>query len=391
MNIPPPFPTPPTPFDSLIAPMSPEAILQTFIDALVFANIRADLWPTEGVMISCMTAIAKVISGGINDRIAASKSGLLPLSFAGWLAWLALYFYGVVKVQGTFATGSVRLDNDKGGSFAQAAFTTLFQNTTTKAVYTNTEPISLPPGPGTFQLVDIQATVIGSSSNALPGDITTIQSPAMQGVRVTNLAPVLGTDDQPDEDLRLTCWYAISANSPFGPANSFAYAVKTAKNLTLTPPAPVNINRLTISPPDHTGGITVTLASPGGVPISTDVDAVRANILAIAKPPGVRPVVQGATPVNDTDAIIVYVSATPGLVAATVVAAMNVALEAFFAAYPIGGRSVDGASYWLFATAVDGVLFAAWPGVFAVSGTHDLALSAGQVAVDETTIRVVLQ
>lgn len=385
-----PFPNPPTPVESLMAPMAPDIVLQTVIDALVFVKIRADLWPTEGVMISAMTACAKVISGGINDRISATKSGWLPTATGGWQEWLALYMYGVFKKHGTFASGPLVLTNNKGASFTLAAFTVIFQNPTTKATYTNADPIALGPGPGTSITIGIQATKVGTASNSGPGEVTGIQT-TMLGVTCVNIAPILGVDDQNENDLRLQCWNSIAANSPFGAARAIAYAIQTALNPATTPPSPVNINRYSPFASNHTGGLSIIIASPSGPPLASDVAAVGLNINRIATPPCVRIEVFGATPINDTDTITVYVTATPGLSSAKVKKAMQDALVGFFEEYPLGGRTIDGSTFWLFASAVDGVLFAAYPGVFAVAGTHDLAMLSGQVAVDETTLIVVLR
>lgn len=395
--MPSPFPNPPVDVNALLAPTTDAIVLQVIINSLVTMGIRADLWPTEGALISCMTAVSKIFASAINFTfIPAIKSGWLPTAFGNWLTWLALYMYGVLRVSATFATGPLKLTNNGGGSFTFAPFEATFQNTVTQKTYVNVDAISLAPGPGPTQTITIQATATGTASNASPGDVTTIVTTMLQ-VSATNLAPILGIDDQSDPSLQLECWNSIAANSPFGPRQSFAYAIQTAINpISLLP---VNINRWTISPSSHTGTVQVYVAAPGGIADPNDVTGVATNIEAIARPECVTVTVASCTTVADTDTLTVYVTATPGLDAATVQTKVAADLAAFFKTYPIGGKTA-GAFTGLFAAAVEGVCFAAWPprptdptipwasSVFDVTGANDLALLAGQVAVDSLTVIV---
>lgn len=380
-----PFPNPPVDVNSLLQPTSGDVVTQTIINALVTLGIRADLWPTSGALRSCMTVVGNTISAVINNTvIPATKAGWLPTSSGNWLAWLSLYMYGVEKTLATFATGSVRLTNGGGGTFSLGVGAVTFQNSTTKKTYTNQVPISLAPGPGTTQDVAIQAVEIGTASNASPGDITTIVT-TMLGVTCTNLAPVLGIDDQTDASLQLECWNAIAANSAYGPAQAFGYAIQNAKNSVTG--NPVNVNRWQTFPDTHTGGVQVWLAAPAGVPDPNDVTGVAASIEAIARPMCVQVTTTAVATVADTDALTVWVTGTPGLQASAVQAAVQAALSDFFATYPIGGKS-DGTSQGLFPSAVQAVAAGAWPGVFEVTGANFLALVNGQVAVNSTTVTV---
>ena len=386
---PPPFPNVPQSVESLFQQSTPDVVLGVIVSALVSMGVRADLWPQEDAAYSCMVVVANFISSGINNRIQATKGGWLGTALGAWLTWLALYMYGVMRTMATFATGAVVLTNSGGGSYAFAPFTATFQNPTSLATYTNTIPIALGPGPGTQQTVDVEATAVGSASNSAPGAIITMVT-TMLGVTVTNVTPVLGIDEQTDPSLQLECWNAIAANSAYGPRQSIAYAVQTATNIVTG--TPVNVNRWTISPSSHTGQVTVTLASPAGVADPNDVLGVAARIEQIARPMCVTVTTASATPLNITDQFTVWVSASPGLLASTVVTAMNNALAAFFEVYPIGGRIGNGSLQGLFASAIEGVLYGAWPGVYDVQGPVlaspnqgqpvDHVMLSGQVAID---------
>src|SRR5580704_1518208 len=377
-----PFPNPPVDVDALMAPVSGDVVLSTIVNALVTLGIRADLWPQEGALFSCMTVVANAIAGFVADRIAATKAGWLPTATAGWLTWLALYFYGVNRIVATFASGQLTLTNTGGGVYTFAPFTVRFQNTVTKAFYTNASAIALAAfgNPGASQTITIQAVVTGSASNAGPGQITTVAS-SMPGVLCNNLAPVLGIDTQSDVALQLLCWNSIAANSAYGPRQSFAYAVQTALNTVTS--SPVNINRYQISPSSHQGTVTVALASPSGVPDPNDVTGVATNIEAIARPSCVTSTALACTTVPVNQALTVYVAGTPGLQATTVQTAMDNAIGAVISAYPMGGRKGPAGATGLFAEVLEGALYSAWPGVFAVTGAADTLLAFGQVAVDD--------
>jgi hypothetical protein len=383
--VPPPFPAnPPVPVDTLLVPTTSPTIQSKIVNMLVTMGVRADLWPVRDAAFSIIVTLAAILAGFFDNFISAVSAAWLPTSTGGWLAWLALYMYGVNKTPATFASGQVTLTNNGGGSFTFAPGETTFQNSGTKATYTNTDPISLGPGPGTIQTINVQATAQGSSSNAIPGAIDTIVT-TMNQVVVTNVSPVLGIDAQSDGSLQLECWNAIAANSPFGPAQSFGYAVQTAVNSVTG--RPVNIDRFIPSESSHTGQATIWVASPSGAAVATDVTGVQNNVQAIARPPCVTATVVSATTVPDNDAITVYVTATPGLVASQVQAAIETAIDDYLSTYPISGLT-SGAFTGLRASAIDGVCFGAWPGVFDVDGTNDLPMTPGQVAVNNTTVIV---
>lgn len=385
MPPPPPFPpNPPVAIDQLLTPVTAMSVQTRIINMLVDMGIRGDLWPVRDVAFSLVVTLSLVLQGFFSNFLTAVQAGWLPTASAGWLRWLAVYMYGVTATPATFATGSVTLTNNGGGSFSFDPGESTFQNSTTKATYQNVDPIALGPGPATTQTIDVQATVQGSASNAAPGQVDTIVT-TMNQVTVTNASPVLGVDAQSDGSLQLECWNAIAANSPFGPAQSVGYAVQTAVNAVTG--NPVNIDRYVTSEGSHTGTVSVWVASPAGAADPNDVQGVLNNILAIARPPGVTVTVQSATTVPDADGITVYVTSTPGLIASVVQAAIETALDNYFAAYPIGGKP-SGAFTGLRASVVDGVCFSAWPGVFDVDGTNDLPLTPGQVAVNNTTVTV---
>lgn len=385
-------------------PISGAVVLSAVVSALVSVGVRADLWPKEGVLLACMTQLCDAVSDFIDDRIAATKAGWLPTSFGAWLTWLALYMYGAVRTSATFASGQLTLTNGGGGLFNFAPFTVTLQNPTTKKTYTNVDPIALAPGPGTSQSIAIQANELGSASNSAPGQISGIVS-TMLNVTCSNAAPVLGIDQQSDPSLQLLCWNAIAANSAYGPRQSFAYAIQTAINPLSS--SPVNINRWLVSQSSHTGYVTVLVASPQGAADPNDVAGVGLNVEAIARPMCVGHAEQSAVPVPYTQAINVYVTATPGLSQAAVTAAMNTALNGFFQSYPIQGKTGASGFQGVFASAIEGAIASAWPprpldptipwqsAVFDIElaaggDLPDLALGLGQVATNGITINVIL-
>ncbi|HVH51724.1 MAG TPA: baseplate J/gp47 family protein, partial [Gaiellaceae bacterium] len=225
----------------------------------------------------------------------------------------------------------------------------------------------------------IVAANLGTIGNANPGDINAIVT-TMLGVTCSNLGPILGLDPPTDIQIRQLCINSLGARSVRGPRTAYAFAIAIALNSSTG--TPVNINRQTISSSSHTGQITVTVASPSGVPLSTDVTGVATSIEAVARPECVTVTTQGATAVPYNAAITVYVYQLPGVTAAQVQAAVQSAIDDYFALFPISGLTADGFTGF-HQTGLNGAIAASFFGVYAVDNTGgDVVMTAGQVMTE---------
>lgn len=362
--------------DDLLTALTTDQVVQTWTDNLVALGVPADKWRKGGVFSTLLRVSAATYAGFTTIMVAAIGSAFLPTSAGGWLTLLAFYVFGVSRREATFASGQITLTNAGGGVFTYAPDAVTFIDTRTKKTYRNVAGFTL--GALTVLTIDIAATEAGASSSAPPGEIDQLQT-SMLGVSVSNALSVVGVDAESDEELRAACVSKLGSLSVRGPRTAYLWATRIAVNISGDP---VNINRVAVSTDSHTGQVTVTLASPQGVPTSADVTAAADSIEQNARPDGVTVTVTSAIPVPYAPALIVWATAQPGLTPDTVQAAVTANLTTFLSLYPVGGLRTSDGRRALFASGIDGVTKSAHAAIFAVDGAFDLALVDGQVATD---------
>jgi phage-related baseplate assembly protein len=368
---------------SLLAPLTSVQVRASMVSALVTLGIPADQWKQGGSLSTMLTVTATTLAGFTTLFSQAVGAGFLETAAGNWLTLLAYYVYGVSRPSATFASGNLTLTNTGGGVYTYAAGQAIFADSSTGAQYTNAVSFSL--GANTSTTFAVTAKIAGSAQSAAPGALDTVVT-TMLFVTCSNLAAVVGQDAMLDAPLRALCQAALGAMSVRGPRTAYEYAIAVALNPVTG--APVNVNRSIVTSASHTGVVNVVVASPAGAVTSDDLTGVENSIEAIARPDAVTVNVSSATTVPYDVAIVVWVTATPGLSAPPVIAAVAQALVAYFAnVAPIGGFVHDSAN-GIWATGLEGVVSASYPGIYAVDGLEDLILSAGQVAVDEITVSV---
>lgn len=387
--------------NDLLTALSTDQIRATMVSTLVGLGIPADKWRKGSSLSSMLTTIAAQMAKFSAFLQPAIAAGWLETASGGWLKLLAFFVYGVTVPSATFASGNLTLVNSGGGVFSYGAGQAVFKDSTTGQTYTNEAPFTL-PGSSTLTIV-VNATERGSVGSAAPGGIDTLVT-SMLGVTVSNPTALVGTDAPSDPAIRQLCLDKLGALSVRGPRTAYAYAVQVALNAVTG--APVNINRWSITPSSHTGTVAVVVASPTGAADANDVAGVVTSIetgVPGLSPPftGVRPdavtvTVASAVPIvyasPPGNPFVVWAQALPGLDVATVQAAVDTAVENFFATYPIGGLAKgSGGASGVWASGLDGAIRAAHPAIFAVDGPFDLALLPNQVATDSvfTQVRLV--
>lgn len=385
----------------LLTAASADAIRANIVNTLVALGIPANKWRTSGSLSSIITAVANSIAAFSQLLVNAISGFFLPFATGGWLTLLAHYVYGVDRINATFASGQYTLTNNAGGVYNFAPGGLTLSDPTTGVTFTNTDPVSLGvTGSATaVATFGIQATIAGAAGSANAGDISVIVTP-MPGVTGTNALPVVGLDQQSDADLRAVCLQRQAANSVRGPSGAFSFYARFNTDgtpLLNSSGAPVNINRVAVTSSSHTGQVTVTVASPQGVPTAQDLAAATANILANARASATNVTVQAATPINYSAALIVWAKAVQGVSQATLQTAAEAQIAEFLANYDLGGLTLSqpatsGVLQGLFGTGIDGqisqAIQAAGSFVVDVDGSTDLAMVAGQVAINNTTMVV---
>ena len=364
------------------------------VQALITLGIPANLWRSGGVASTLLT-VASTVLAMASTLVAQAISGFfLPLASGTNLQLLAYYGYGVTSPAATFASGTLYLVNQGGGVYTvpTGGYTAL--NPTTGQTYTTTAGFSLGAvgSPTATASVAAQCTIQGSIGSANPLSIVTPVTNLL-GVTVTNPAPFVGIDTITDAALRQLCLNALGAMSVRGPRTAYGYAVQTAVNSVTG--TPVNINRWTITESSHIGQVTIYVASPQGVPSSTDVAGVATNVEAIARPMGVTATVIPAAVLNDTDAITVYCTAPAGTSTTALTNVVEAALTSYFENFPIGGLTAtddSGTFTGLFSGGIAGAIGAALQAngatLISVQGANDYSLSATQVPADETSVTI---
>jgi len=376
-----------TPIDELIEPLTADEALEKFLATLESIGVPARSWRPGGWLRSMLRGVAITFAGYTSVGQAFIRSGFLELAEGVWLTRVAKYVYGVDRRVATFATGKATFTNTGGGVFNYAADGVRLKNATTGKVYVITEPLSL-NGPSQATIA-IRAVEVGSASSSAAGTIATLET-VLLGVTVTNAEAVYGSDEETDADLRQRCIDKLGAISVRGPRGAYRYAVTSAKR---PDGSPVDINRVAISPSSSTGTVSVTCASPSGVPVASDLDYVRDNIEAIARPDSVTATVQAATALVVARTLTVWATRTQGLLASDLAALCLAAIDPVTRSYPIGGYPKPPVTQgYLWEDYVTGLVKNAHPSIYDVDGFGaDVPIAPGEVVsfVPTFIIRIV--
>jgi hypothetical protein len=199
-------------------------------------------------------------------------------------------------------------------------------------------------------------------------------------VTCSNAAAAVGTDRPSDADVRALCRNARDARSPNGPKGAYAYV---ALNSDLT--GTTAVTRVRVYGDSTTGTVNVYLAGPSGAVASADVALVEDAILENATPLCITPVVASCTAVAVPVTYTLWVYTSVNKTAAEIAEEVEEALEAMFAARPIGGDIVPPATTGaLYKSMVESTIRSLYPDdAFRVSVSapaSDTALTNGQVA-----------
>ena len=371
--------------DQLTTVPTTDQIFAQLIAWQVNAGIPADKWKKGGVgrSITYAVAAAYVVLATLISFIA--QSGFLNTASGDFLTLLAFYVYGVTRVTATFASGSVLVSNASGSVHDLQPGELIVINGTTKKSYRNTALVHIGSGASNVS-VDVEALEQGTDSNAAIGEIDTM-GVALDGLTVTNPSPVLGVDGWTDSTLQAACLAKLGALSMLGPRGAYQYAIQTAK---LPDGSPVNVNRFSISPSSSTGQVTIYLASPSGPVTTQDIDAVVANIEAIARPDSVTVFVNNTTTVAYSKAFTVWARAGKGVDSTTIHDAALAAVQAYVSVYDIGGVKKPPATQgYLYDDKLSEVVGDVDPAIFSVDSDEiDLAIGIGQTALIGATVTV---
>lgn len=319
-----------------------------------------------------------------------AKSGFLEFAQGAWLRIKAKYDYDVIPEDASFATGELMLTNTGGGIFNAAAGDLIVRNRVTGKQYRNLVDFDL--GSGATIVITIIAIEAGTASNANANAITEYVTEPFARVNITNPTALIARDAESPAELRARCSEKLGSLSPFGPWDAYSYAARTAK-LSTGESAGVTRTRTTR---DGYGNLYLRVASASGAltgeagDLATPIGAVDEAVQRYAAPLDVSAHVATADAIVVTVAYVAYVPISSGLSAAGARELAAKALIEFFAAAPLGGVRLNGATVngHIFAEALRACIHNAMPAdvrhrvhVVLESPSTDVTLTPTQVAV----------
>jgi hypothetical protein len=372
------------PIDQLTQPLTQEQVKASIYNLMKATGLPVTSWQEGAVARTIIAIIAAVFAGFTEVMATAIRAGFLDLAEGIWLTLLAKYVYGVDRIEATFATGEVTLNNNGGGVFSFDPGDLIVRNPATNKLYTNTAAFDL----GALEKgkkVPIRAAEVGAASTAAPGQITEFVTTLLL-VTVTNEASVVGLNAELDPALRQRCRDSLGALSPNGPRSAYEFWAKSARR---PDGSSVGITRVRILRPIGDGTVTVIVASATG-PVpgdandpSTDLGIVNDVIQKFVVPDGVTATVVSAVarPIPVTCDVWIYTSS--GMGPSNVDVAVRQKLAAYFQVIPIGGFIIPPAAGKVSWRAIEGQIESISSDVIEAKLTPevDTGLAGNEVAV----------
>ncbi len=381
--------------EQLFSALTPDQVEAKLLQIAQTLGFPVTAWAPLDAMAVLLAIVAANDSNLTQTQAYYARSGLLDYAANTdgttnpWLTALADSVYDVQREDATFAEVAMHLINVAAVPYSIAPGDLTFAITTgpnAGATFHNTNGGVLPAGAGVLVL-NIIADVAGSGSTAQPGTITTMVTP-LAGVSGSNIEAAIGLNEESDVRLIQRCRAKLGALSPDGPAKAYEFAALSTVDATTG--APIDVNRVSVSPFSSTGQVQVYVASSVG-PVSgtvgdltTDLGKVAQNIFLVAMPVAVTVTVNSATSLPVQIRSTVYMRNTNTILAAEVQTKILERLLAYFQTVPIGGTDIGGGGK-LFLDAIIGEIYNTVPGqvaqVVISVPAGDVAMTASQVAV----------
>lgn len=346
---------------SLTTPLTVEECRTAIYAAIEARGVSTSTWKPGSVVRTMIAGLAIILSAFSNLQAAIAKSGFLALAEGDWLTLVARYVYDVERNTGSFASGTITLVNGGGGVYSGGVGDLVFSAGAGKT-YVSTEAYTL--GAGGTTTVTVQASAIGTASNAAPGDITTMVT-VLNDVTCNNAAALVGTDVESNAALRIRCAEKTGTLSPNGPLDAYAYVARSA--VRLADGTSVGVTRVRATA-DGAGNVAVvvagtsgTLSGTAGDP-ATDLGAVNAAIQTQVVPLAVTATVAAATAKTIAATYELWIRNTTGYTDADIEAFVVAALTTFMLEQPIGGFIIASAPGYVYTSAMIAVIGSAVPG-----------------------------
>lgn len=370
--------------EQLTQPATREEVQASIYEVLGLLGVKTTAWGSGAVVRTMIVGVSTMLAALSQLQAFIAASGFLDLAEKAWLDLVAQHVYGELRIDATYASGTLRLHNTGGAIYLYDPGDFVAANPDTGKSYTNTVAVTLNPG----DTVDVAAAALesGTGSSTATGTITALVTNSL-GVEVTNLDTFVGLDSESDPALRARCRAKLGALSPNGPWDAYAYAARTAKRST---GEPVSVTRTRVLR-DGYGNVTLVCASSsGGIAgtlgdLTTDLGAVDDAVTRRAEPLAVAATAATASPVATLVTYELWAHNTSGLTTEQIKTKVQSALAAFFSALPIGGAllSPGDTTGYVYLDALRAAISQAVPEIYHVTLTlpaANVALTATQVA-----------
>lgn len=337
--------------EDLTTPLTRQQVQASIYDVLGIVGTNTTSWKSGAVVRTMIVGVSVVLAVCSELMADIAKSGFLELAEGAWLALVARYVYGVDKILADFAEGEVTLINTGGGIYTMDPDDLVVINPTTSKAYRNTSGFTL--NAMSTITVPIRAIEAGSASTVLAGSITEIET-TLLNVTCSNAAALVGSDEEPDQELRLRCAEKRGALSPMGPSDAYASAVRNSPRADGTL---IGVNRVLVIK-DGYGNVTTYVATASGALTgdeddpTTDLGAVNERIQQLAAPLAVT-----ANTISATERAIdvtcqIWIYNTSGLTDPQLIELLGKRLDTYLSSQPIGGNVIGGDPGKVFADAL---------------------------------------
>lgn len=312
---------------SLFSVATAEAILATGLEVATSLGLVPTSWRAGDPTRASFKTVAEVLASREEVQAGYIKGGFRSTAEGDWATVNAREVYGVERVEATYATSTLTVDNSGGASYEdQAEGSITFRSSLSGKTFHNVSAVTiLPLATGT--VVEVIADESGSDSSAAVDEIDEVVT-ALPGVSVTSSTQAIGVDEQQDEALGEQCDATLGALSPNGPKDAYEYVVR---NSDLT--GSTEITRADADGDSATGDVTVYVAGSSGPVTGAAVSAAQAAVDIWAEP-----ITPTALVVNSTGQAIDYTMTVSGTdIPAGYAAAIESRVSSLLATVDIGG------------------------------------------------------
>lgn len=364
---------PPLTVDDVLTPTAADEIEQEILLLCASADepLPVTSWQDGDPLRTMIWAVSQVVAAKSVVEIEIAKGGLGDFASGDWAKLFAQAIYNVLFIPAAPAAGPVVLTN---GAIDQGTFQvgqlTVGHNTS-GVTYRNQQVVVLAPNTVVSDRV-FAADVVGIVGNAAPGEVQKMVT-SLVGCTVTNVAPLLGANEESAQALVTRARNKLQALSPLGPKGAYDYVARTPLDQfpvvegTLLAPTSTPITRTRTVADPASGDVTTYLATAGGAPVSADVALVQLGFYRWCEPWGQRSIAAAAGVVPVTVSYQLWIKSS--LPSAQIQALVQAALITYLALVPVGGVVIPPDDGALYTEAIENVIHGSVAGVQRVKVT----------------------